>query len=550
METGKTLKPALLLAFSEGYSFAHLRRDTVAGLTVAIVALPLSMAIAIASGATPAIGLSTAIVGGFFISALSGSRYQIGGPAGAFIVLVSATIAEHGVDGMVLATFLAGFMTAALGLLRFGRFIRFIPYPVTVGFTAGIAVIIVASQIKELFGLTLTRPEPGPILEKLPVLWESLPSTNLTTLSLSFGTIALIVLFKRFAPRLPNLLLAVVIIAAVTAAFNLSSPTIRSVFGDIPAGLLRPALPSLDWARIMAVLPNVIAFTLLGSIEALLSALVADSMSGTRHDSDMELTGQGLANIIVALFGGMIATGTIARTATNIRAGAQSPVSGMLAAVFLLLFMLIAAPLVGYIPLAALAGVLAVVAFNMIEKEAMWALVRSARGEALVLFVTLALTVFRDLTEAIVVGFALGSVLFIYRMSETTRAIESTMPSSDLPADPEILLYRIDGALFFGAAAAIGRVLERAVTNGKGLVLDLSGVPLIDSSGAHVIEGIVHKAKRRGMKVILTGTTHEQRLVLFQAGLKPPLVSYANSAAAGVRKLHKSLCDAQPTVTA
>lgn len=528
--------PALILSLREGYGVGLFRRDALAGLTVAIVALPLSMAIAIASGAPPQVGLYTAIVGGFLISALGGSRHQIGGPAGAFIVLVGATVTEHGLSGMILATMMAGAMMVALGALRLGGYARFIPYPVTVGFTAGIAVIIFASQIKDLLGLTLTAPEPGPILDKLPVIWASLPSANPVTIALAGATILLIFGLKRWAPRVPNLLVTVVLVTVAAAALALPTPTIQSTFGAIPAGLPAPTLPPITWALMVAVFPNALAFTLLGAIEALLSALVADGMTGERHDSDMELIGQGVANLAVGVFGGMVATGTIARTATNVRAGAHGPVAGMLAALFVLAFMVVAAPLVGFIPLAALAGVLATVAWNMIEKEAIWALVRSSRADAVVLAVTLGLTVFRDLTEAIVVGFALGSVLFIHRMSLAARATPAPAAHERHEDDPDIAVYRIDGAFFFGAAAQIGRVLERLGVGKRALVVDFAGAALIDSSAVHTVEGMVAKAHRRGMQVMLTGTTHDHRVLLFAQGLKPPRVRYETTLAAGLSK--------------
>jgi sulfate permease, SulP family len=536
--------PALFTSLRQGYDLGLLRRDALAGLTVAIVALPLSMAIAIASGGTPAMGLYTAIVGGFVISALGGSRYQIGGPAGAFIVLVSTTVALHGIDGMILATMLAGVMMLGLGLFRLGGYIRFIPYPVTVGFTAGIAVIIFASQLKDLLGLTLTSPEPGPILEKLPVIWASLPSANAVTITLAAATIGLIVGLKRLAPRLPNLLIAVAVTTLAAAALNLPTPTIVSTFGAVPSGLPMPSLPAITWDRIVAVLPAAISFTLLGSIEALLSAVVADGMTGERHDSDVELMAQGVANLACGVFGGMVATGTIARTATNVRAGAHGPVSGLLAALFILGFMVVAAPLVGYVPLAALAGVLATVAWNMIEKEAIWSLIRSSRADAVVLLVTLGLTVFRDLTEAIVVGFALGSVLFIHRMSLAAKVTQHDAPEHEAEQASDIMVYRIDGAFFFGAAASVGRVLDRLAGGRKALVVDFSGAALVDSSAVHTIEGMVHKAERRGIAVMLTGTTHEHRVLLFAQGLKPPKVQYEPTLDIGLRKM-RSLLDRQ-----
>ena len=304
--------PKLLTVLREGYGLPQLRADAIAGLTVAIVALPLSMAIAIASGATPAQGLYTAIVGGFLVSALGGSRFQVGGPAGAFIVLVSATVAQHGMDGLILATFLAGLMLAAIGFLRLGTFIKFIPFPVTVGFTAGIAVIIFASQIKELLGLSFQH-EPGELLKKLPTLWDARTSLTPTAVGLSVGTVAIILGLRKLRPHWPGMLVAVGLTAATTGLLDLSVETIGTKFGGIPSTLPFPRLPNPRIEEIMAVLPAAISFTLLGAIESLLSAVVADGMSGRRHRSNCELVAQGAANVGASLFGGFCVTGTIAR---------------------------------------------------------------------------------------------------------------------------------------------------------------------------------------------------------------------------------------------
>ena len=535
--------PKLVTVLREGYGLTQVRADAIAGLTVAIVALPLSMAIAIASGATPAQGLYTAIVGGFLVSLLGGSRFQIGGPAGAFIVLVAATVAQHGMEGLILATFLSGLMLAAVGFLRLGTFIKFIPFPVTVGFTAGIAVIIFASQMKELFGLTLDH-EPGELLERLPALWEARATLTPAALLVSAATVAIILGLRKWRPHWPGMLIAVGVAALATALVNLPVQTIGTKFGGIPSTVPAPRLPDLSPDRIMAVLPAAISFTLLGAIESLLSAVVADGMTGRRHRSNCELLAQGAANIGSALFGGFCVTGTIARTATNVRSGAHGPVSGMLHAVFLLLFMLIAAPLAAYIPLAALAGVLAVVAWNMIEKPAIAILVRSGWGEATILAATFFLTIFRDLTEAIVVGFALGSVLFIQRMSKTTAVAthtpfvgrdeaDSAHPrgnyDEDIAANPEVVVYRITGALFFGATASIGSVLDRIQDSHKALIVDFSAVPFLDSTGANMIEGLAHKAHKRGVALWLTGASRDIQRVFVTHGLKRPLVHYSPS---------------------
>ncbi len=536
--------PKLVTVLREGYGLSHLRADAIAGLTVAIVALPLSMAIAIASGATPAQGLYTAIIGGFFISLLGGSRFQIGGPAGAFIVLVAATVAQHGIDGLILATFLSGLMLTAAGFLRLGTFIKFIPFPVTVGFTAGIAVIIFASQIKDLLGLSLEH-EPGALLEKIPALWAARDSLTLPAIGVSFATVAIILFLRKVRPHWPGMLIAVVLAAAATALLGLPIQTIGTQFGGIPSTLPMPSLPEFTLGKIGAVLPAAISFTLLGSIESLLSAVVADGMTGRRHRSNCELVAQGVANVAASLFGGFCVTGTIARTATNVRSGAHGPVAGILHAVFILLFMLIAAPLAAYIPLAALASVLAIVAWNMIERPAIAILVRSGWGEATVLGATFFLTIFRDLTEGIIVGFALGSVLFIQRMSRTTAVLtlapfvgvdeadDSTVfapYNEETASNPDIVIYRITGALFFGATASIGSVLDRIQDSHKALIVDFSSVPFLDSTGANMIEGLAHKAHKHGVALWLTGASRDIQRVFVAHGLKKPFVNYAATA--------------------
>jgi SulP family sulfate permease len=537
--------PKLVTVLREGYRLSHLRADALAGLTVAIVALPLSMAIAIASGASPAQGLYTAIVGGFLISALGGSRFQVGGPAGAFIVLIAATVQAHGMDGLLLATLLSGLMLAGIGLLRLGTYIKFVPYPVTVGFTTGIAVIIFASQVRDLLGLRLAEPEPGELLAKLPVLYEHLPTLSPAAVALSVATIAVIALLKRARPRWPGLLIAVAAAAVASAVLQLPVATIGSQFGGIPSSLPWPSLPSFSWTKVQAVLPSAVSFALLGSIESLLSAVVADSMTGRRHRSNCELVAQGVANVASSLFGGICATGTIARTATNVRAGAHGPLAGMFHSVFLLLFVLLAAPLASFVPLAALAGVLAVVAWNMAEKHAFAALLRGSRGDAVVLLATFGLTIFRGLAEAIVVGFALGSALFIHRMSRATAIATHTALVEDDAADappearevydetmssnPNVVIYRISGAFFFGAAATIGSVLDRIAPTHRALIIDLAAVPLVDSTAANTLAALARKAARQRVQVVLTATTSAIRAELAVHGVAPPLVRFESS---------------------
>ena len=417
--TAHLYRPKLATVLDEGYGSAAFRRDVVAGLTVAIVALPLSMAIAVASGVSPDRELYAAIVGGFIVSALGGSRVQIGGPAGAFIVLVADTAARLGLEGLLLTVLLSGMMLTVIGLCRFGTVIRYIPHSVTVGFTCGIAITILASQLKDLAGLTLPGAEPGPLLPKLATLGQALPTMSPAAFAIGAGSAAIIFAIQRWRPNWPGMLIAVTCAALAALLFHLPIETIGSHFGGIPQGLPTPHLPPLSGPLILQVLPSALSFTLLGGVESLLSAKVADGMIGRKHRYNMELVAQGIANVASALFGGISVTGTIARTATNIRAGARSPFSGMMHSVFLLIFMLIGAPLASFIPLSALAGVLVVVSWNMAEKREFVALLRDWRT-AVVLLATFGLTVAKDLTFGIVAGCLLAALFAAAR-----RAIPS-----------------------------------------------------------------------------------------------------------------------------
>lgn len=420
--TAHLIRPKLITILSEGYDLDAFRHDLIAAVTVAIVALPLSMAIAVASGVSPERGLFTAIVGGFVVSALSGSRFQVGGPAGAFIVLVAATVAQIGLQGLLLAVWISGALLALLGFLRIGSLVRHIPHAVTVGFTCGIAVTIGASQLKDLSGVRLAGAEPGSLIPKLAALVQALPTLNVYALALGVLTAGIIFTLQKLRPTWPAMLIAVTIGAAGAALLQLPVETIGTRFGGIPHGLPAPALPAMSWSLLGQALPAALSFTLLGAVESLLSAKVADNMTGRRHRSNMELIGQGLANIASSLFGGICVTGTIARTATNIRAGARSPISGMLHSVFLLVFMLIAAPLASYVPLAALAGVLVTVCWRMAEKREFARLLRSWSGAA-VLLATFGLTLVRDLTTGIVVGCALAALFaWLHRPTEEEGA--------------------------------------------------------------------------------------------------------------------------------
>lgn len=514
--------PQLLTVLREGYSVSNLRSDVLAGLTVAVVALPLSMAIAIASGVSPDRGLYTAIIGGFLVSLLGGSRFQIGGPAGAFIVLVAATVLRHGVEGLVLATLMSGVFLTLLGALRLGTFVKYIPYPVTIGFTTGIGLIIMASQITPFLGLALPGDEPGPLLQKLTYLLPLVPLLNPTSVLIGGGVVLLIFGLRKWRPNLPGMLIAISLAALVTYVFDLKVATITSQYGGLSRGLPLPQLPDLSSALIMAVLPDALAFTLLGAIESLLSAVVADSMSGRRHQSNMELVAQGVANIGVSLFGGICVTGTIARTATNVRAGAHGPIAGMVHSLTLLAFMMLLAPLAGAIPLAALAGVLVTIAWHMIEHRAIISFLRNNRAEAVVLLATLLLTVFRDLTEAIITGVALGSFVFTRRMSQLAAVHHQTAErpfDEAMSSDPDTALIRISGAFFFGSAPITDSVLERIAAKPSRMVLDLGDVQFMDSSGARSLLSAIRHARQQGIHVVLSGLDKDHRRALTDLGM-------------------------------
>jgi len=514
--------PKLITVFREGYSLGTLRADTIAGMTVAIVALPLAMALGIASGASPDKGLVTAVVAGFLISAMGGSRVQVGGPTGAFVVVIFNVIAQHGYDGLLIATFLAGFILIAAGVLRFGQMIKFIPHPVVTGFTAGIAVIIASSQVKDFLGLSIAEV-PAEFVPKWQAYWSAMASTSWATLGVGAGSLAIIILLRKFAPKLPAFLIAVLISSIAVVVLKLPVDTIGSRFPDIPAGLPMPSLPEISLAKINAVLPSAFTIAFLAGIEALLSAVVADGMIGTRHRSNQELIGQGVANLGSALFGGLPATGAIARTATNIRSGAQTPVAGILHAVFLLLFVLFATDLMAFVPMAALAAVLFMVAWGMSEYERFLALLRMPNSDRAVLLLTFGLTVLVDLTVAIGVGVTLASLLFMARMAESveidgSRRQDIDRDSEDLEqrdALPDgVEVFRITGPFFFGVAGELLNTLRRVGQSPKVIILRMRLVPLLDASGLQALEEFITQAEISGAKVILSGVQSQPRSML------------------------------------
>jgi len=501
----------------EGYSWTKLRADALAGLTVAIVAVPLAMAIAIASGVTPAQGLITAVIAGFLISALGGARFQIGGPTGAFIVVVYGVVHQYGYDGLAVATMMAGAILIAAGLLRVGDWIKYIPEPVVTGFAAGIAVIIFTSQLRDLFGLSMTEV-PAEFIEKIAAFWAVRESVNFIAFALAAGVVATILLLQRYLPRWPSLLIGVAGGAALVWAFNLPVETIGSRFG-VEAATALPSfqVPQFSFARMQQLLPSALTIAFLAGVESLLSAMVADGMTGRRHRSNCEIVAQGVANVAAPLFGGISATGAIARTATNIRAGAQTPFAGMFHAAFVLVIMLGLGPLIAHVPLASLAAVLTIVALNMSEQERFKHLLFGLAGDRLVLLATFLLTVLVDLTIAIEVGVVLAAIIFMHRMSEATaisRGVslierdqdDFARPHSEyearreLPRDVEV--FELRGPLFFGAASRLIDALDAAFPPPKAFILRFHQVPLADASGVNALERFLKRCASHGVVVV------------------------------------------------
>jgi sulfate permease, SulP family len=509
--------PKLVIVWREGQIKKLWRNDALAGLTVAIVALPLAMALGIASGATPNQGLVTAVVAGFLISLLGGSRVQVGGPTGAFVVIVAGIIAAHGYAGLVLATLLAGFILIAAGYSGLGRLIRFIPMPVVTGFTAGIAVIIASSQVGDFLGLT-TAKLPAEFIPKWATYLGALSSTSFYALGVSSATLAVILLLRRFAPQLPAFLIALLVASLAVALLHLPVVTVGDRFPAMPTGMPAPHIPSISLALIQHLLPSAFTIAFLAGMEALLSATVADGMTGYSHRSGQELVGQGVANIASALFGGLPATGAIARTATNIRAGGRTPLAGIFHAVFLLMFLLVAGKLISHVPMAALAAVLLIVAWGMSEVERFKTLLKMDAGERALLLLTFALTVLVDLTVAIGVGVTLASLLFMARMSDTTGllpdelSIDDPMQRASLPKGVEV--FRFAGPMFFGVAREMLDALHRTGRSPKTIILRMERVPYIDSSGASALEAFVRQAHGEGTKLILCDLGEQPAMLL------------------------------------
>jgi len=519
--------PKLITVLRRGYTRKDLQRDAIAGLTVAIVALPLAMALAIASGAPPETGLHTAIIAGFLISLLGGSRVQIGGPTAAFIPVVYNVLDKFGHGGLILATLMAGVILIAAGIARLGLLMRYMPQPVITGFTAGIAVSIFSSQVKDLLGLSIDKV-PAEFAARWHSYFSHLDTVNVASVSLSLACLATIVAIRRYRPQWPQFLAAVGLGALAVSVLGLPVPTLGSVYGTIATTLPVPSLPAMPFARIGELLPSAFTIAFLAGVESLLSAVVADGMTGGRHRSNCELVAQGVANSVSALFGGLPATGAIARTATNVRAGGRTPVAGMLHAVFVLLLMLLAAPALRYVPLAALAAVLLVVAWNMSEIERFRHLMRAPVGDRTVLLTTFVLTVAFDLTVAIEVGVVLAAFLFMHRMSEVValesdvQLLEEDRDDLTQPASPDqrdvlpdgVAAFRISGPLFFAVANRLDDVLNQFPTPPRLFIVRMRRVPLIDASGVNALAQFVERCHRHRTGVLLSGTQAQPRAIL------------------------------------
>lgn len=506
------------------YDRSQFAQDLIAGVIVGVVAIPLALAFGIASGVTPAEGLYAAVVGGLIISLLGGSRVQIGGPTGAFVVIIYGIVHQYGREALTVCTIMAGVILIVMGLFRMGNLIKWIPYPVTTGFTSGIAVIIFSSQIKDLLGLRMGAVPPE-FVEKWGAYLSALPTADPSTIALSVSTLAVLLFLPRLTKRIPSPFAALVFATSAAAAFALPVETIGSRFGALPAGLPMPRLPSIDFKTAAELVRPATVVALLAAIESLLSAVVADGMIGSRHRSSMELVAQGAANILSPLFGGIPVTGAIARTATNIKSGGRTPVAGVVHALVLVCVLLFAGPLVARIPLCALAAVLVIVAYNMSEWRSFVFLLKSPRSDVAVLLATFGLTVLVDLTVAVEVGMVLSAFLFMRRMADMTtvgaavsdRADEEAGGAGEQlspPVPKGVEVYRVSGALFFGAADKLGEVLTHISDPPKVFILRLGDVPVMDATGMHALRDFQARCRRRGTSLLLCGLQKQPLRVL------------------------------------
>ena len=513
-----------LMQSLRSYSKQMFLHDLLAGVTVGLVALPLAMAFGIASGVTPQAGLYTAVVAGFIISALGGSRTQIGGPTGAFVVIVAGIVMRFGLPGLAMVTLMAGIILVAMGLTGLGSAVRFIPRPVVIGFTNGIAILIASTQIKDFFGLH-TGLVPSEFLPRLKVLIASAATFNGSALLVGLGTLAIILFFPRITKRVPASIVALLFFTVLSAVLHLPLETIGTKFGGIPRGLPPFALPDFHAEHILPLIPSAFTVAMLAAVESMLSAVVADSMTGDRHNPNVELFAQGIANITSPLFGGIPATGAIARTATNIRSGARSPVSGIIHALTLLLILIVAAPLASYIPLAALAAILFIVAYNMGEWKEIGAILQLGPATIAVWIVTFALTVFADLTVAVGVGLTLAAFLYIHRISETTTisqvsdeyirdGIQHILQGRIIP--PYVTLLRIHGPFLFGTTE---KLIEETADLSKFepvVILRLRNMTAVDATGIHAIEHFADRLRASGRAMLLCGAMQQPSKLLKQ----------------------------------
>jgi SulP family sulfate permease len=519
--------PKLISTFKKGYSRDQFTGDLMAGAIVGVVALPLAIAFAIASGVSPEKGLITAIVAGFLISVLGGSRVQIGGPTGAFVVIVAGIIANYGMDGLIISTIMAGIMMIVFGLLRLGAVIKFVPYPLTVGFTSGIALLIFVSQIKDFLGLT-TAELPADFSSKMNVLLSALHTVHWPAVFLGIGSVLVTIYWKKVSSKIPGSLIALIIGASLIAFGAVDVETIGSKFGEIPNRISLPGMPVLTWDLIVMHIGPAFTIALLGSIESLLSAVVADGMIGGRHRSNTELIAQGIANIGSGLFGGIPATGAIARTATNVKNGGRTPVAGIVHVIVLLIIMLFAGKWAGLIPLSVLAGILMVVAYNMSEWRSFVSILRGSRYDALVLLTTFILTVVVDLTVAIQVGMVLAALLFMKRMSDVSEvkplvgSLEEehddvAMVNLKLPANCSV--YEITGPMFFGVANKFKELTHNIPDRSNIVIIRMRRVPMIDATGLHNFKAMLHDFKHKHKHILLSGVNDSVAAELKRAGI-------------------------------
>jgi SulP family sulfate permease len=516
-----------LLVTLRNYKLRDFWADLIAGLTVGLVALPLAMAFAIASGVPPQAGIYTAVVAGFAISAFGGSRVQIGGPTGAFVVIVAGIVAKFGVSGLLIVTVMAGAMLVVMGLTGLGTAVKFIPRPITIGFTNGIAILIASTQIKDFLGLRIGAV-PSEFLPRMRMLAMNISALDWPTVALSAASLALIMLVPRLSRRIPGSIIALAVATVCVAFFALPVATIGSAFGGIPTGLPRLSLPAFRPDLIVPLIPSALTVALLAAVESLLSAVVADSMTGDRHNSNVELVAQGIANMVSPLFGGIPATGAIARTATNVRSGAKSPIAGMIHALTLLTILLIAAPLARFVPLATLAAVLFVVAYNMGEWKEIGVILRLSGADKAVWAATFFLTVFADLTVAVEVGIALAALLYIYRIAQTTTVEPVTSEYieegrlhvlQDKQVPQYVTILRIHGPFLFGTTDKLDEATADLNAFAPVVILRLRNMTALDATGLYALERLADRLKKSGRTLLLCGAREQPERLLHQAEL-------------------------------